>query len=194
MFNNNKKSLTTYQVSRYCEVYVSTVANWIKAGKLKAYRTPGGHHRIKRTDLIKFMKEYSMPIPDDLQKGMESRILIIDDDSTLVELITEMLKNINKNFIIVSASTGFEAGKQLMKMLPDIIFLDIYLPGMDGYEVCANTRNDIRTSETKIIAITGDMDDRVKTRIMACGANDIIYKPVTTEELKQKIREILEIE
>lgn len=185
--------ITTYQVSRYCEVYVSTVANWIKSGKLAAYKTPGGHHRIRRTDLIKFMKEYSMPIPEDLKVGKEARILVVDDNVDFLEMIESILHIINPKYKVVTATTGFEAGKRMVEMLPDLVLLDIYLPGLDGFEVCTNIRNDSRTKETKILAITGDLNPDIKKRILACGANDIVYKPITASDIKDKIYSMLEI-
>ena len=58
-----KAALTTAEVARLCGVSTTAVINWIKGGKLPAYKTPGGHRRIKRTDLLRFFEAYNIPIP-----------------------------------------------------------------------------------------------------------------------------------
>lgn len=59
----NNSVFTTFEVSNFCQVNISTVIHWIKTDKLKAYRTPGGHRRICKEDFITFLKKYNMPIP-----------------------------------------------------------------------------------------------------------------------------------
>ena len=59
--------LTTYQISKYCKVSLTTVANWDEQGLLPAYKTPGGHRRVKKADLVEFLKKYNMPVPDELK-------------------------------------------------------------------------------------------------------------------------------
>lgn len=59
--------LTTYQASKFCNVSLTTVVNWQEQGLLAAYKTPGGHRRIKRHDFIEFLKKYNMPIPEELE-------------------------------------------------------------------------------------------------------------------------------
>ena len=54
---------TTFEISQICQVNPTTVQNWVKEGKLKAFVTPGGHRRIQREDLLAFLKEFGMPIP-----------------------------------------------------------------------------------------------------------------------------------
>ncbi len=61
---SNTNVLTTFQVSKYCQVNISTVIHWVKTNKLKAYRTPGGHRRINKTDFFEFLKKYNLPVPD----------------------------------------------------------------------------------------------------------------------------------
>ncbi|MCB4792421.1 MAG: response regulator [Elusimicrobia bacterium] len=66
-YSAKNEVLTTYQVSRYCGVTLTTVTNWIEHGLIPAYKTPGGHRRVKKDDLIEFLKNYNMPIPDELK-------------------------------------------------------------------------------------------------------------------------------
>ena len=63
---SGKEVFTSYEVSKLCSVTVPTVTNWVEEKILPAYKTPGGHRRIKREDLINFLKKYNMPIPKEL--------------------------------------------------------------------------------------------------------------------------------
>ncbi|MBI3563812.1 MAG: excisionase family DNA-binding protein, partial [Elusimicrobia bacterium] len=69
---------STFEVARLCGVFHTTVLHWIRKGKLRAYATPGGHHRITRSALVEFMERYEFPVP----RGWEpspTRVLIVDD-------------------------------------------------------------------------------------------------------------------
>lgn len=69
MKNNNV--LTTFQISQYCQVNISTVIHWVKTNKLPAYRTPGGHRRVSREDFIAFLKKYNLPVPSIFQEQVK---------------------------------------------------------------------------------------------------------------------------
>src|SRR5262245_35885100 len=86
-----KETFTTFEISRFCNVFVTTVANWIDEGKLPAYRTPGGHRRVMRRDLLEFMAKYNIPIPDDLSGDHETKVLVVDDDPDMIQIVTDAL-------------------------------------------------------------------------------------------------------
>ena len=64
---NNGRPLTTGDVARYCHVTPQAVLKWIKAGKLQAYSTPGGQHRVEQRTFVEFLHEYEMPVPAEFQ-------------------------------------------------------------------------------------------------------------------------------
>jgi excisionase family DNA binding protein len=135
-----KKIFTTYEVSQYCSVDLSTVINWIEEGKLLAYKTPGGHRRVEKEDLVHFLKKYQMPIPADLVKRERRRVLIVDDNRTVVDLIVRALKKLKKKCEVDSAFDGLEAGRKLVTFEPVLVILDLMLPEIDGFKVCKNIR------------------------------------------------------
>jgi len=92
---SRKSFLTTFEISQICEVNPTTVQNWVKGKKLKAYVTPGGHRRVRREDLISFMREFGMPIPTQLG-GAPTFILIVDDEKDIIDLLTLLLRDGNK--------------------------------------------------------------------------------------------------
>ena len=84
--------LTTHQASRLLGVSLPTVVNWIEAGRLSAHRTPGGHRRISREDLIRFSRDFSYPLPDEFtEQSGPVRILMIDSDRDLGEMVRDYL-------------------------------------------------------------------------------------------------------
>lgn len=64
-----KAVFTTFEVANFCGVTMAGVIRWVESGKLKAYKTPGGHRRISRPDLMAFMFRYGLPIPSQLSDG-----------------------------------------------------------------------------------------------------------------------------
>lgn len=73
---SNNVVFTTFQISKLCKADISTVTDWIDRGKLPAYRTPGGHRRIKIDDFITFLKKFNMPVPEEIGYYAKPKILI----------------------------------------------------------------------------------------------------------------------
>ena len=85
-------TLTVFKASKYCNVSSKTIINWIEAGHIKAYKTVGGHRRIKRNDMEAFMQRQGIPIPDVEVDDERRRILVVDDDPIIVETIVQALE------------------------------------------------------------------------------------------------------
>ena len=85
-------TMTVFTASKYCNVSSKTIINWVEAGHIKAYKTVGGHRRIKRNDLEDFMREQGIPIPQQSETGNRKKILVVDDDMIIVESIVQALE------------------------------------------------------------------------------------------------------
>ena len=83
---------TVFQASKHCNVSPKTIINWIDAGHIEAYRTVGGHRRIKRADLETFMRKQGIPILNGEPVMERKRILIVDDDPIIVETLVQALE------------------------------------------------------------------------------------------------------
>ena len=180
--------LTTHQTARLCNVHHTTVINWINEGKLKAYTTPGGHRRINKNDLVKFMKKYQIPIPEKLLNRKKT-ILIVDDDIEFLEELKMALGN--NGFDLDFASNGFEAGRKIYTKKPSLILLDFKMPGLDGFEVCKILHMYEETSNIPILAVTVLNSKKEIKRIKACGVKKYIPKPVDIEKLIKSVKGIL---
>ena len=120
---------------------------------------------------------------------MSHKILIVEDEPNIVVPLQFLLEQ--KGYQIVVATSGEEALKMVSIVKPDLILLDIMLPGMDGYEVCENIRQNKDSQHTKIIFISalGREIDIVKG--MALGADAYIVKPFSIMEITEKVKELL---
>ncbi len=168
--------LTTFEISAICEVNPTTVQNWVKEGKLKAYATPGGHRRIRREDLIGFLKSFGMPVPPELDEPLPY-ILILDDEHEVVELLTEVMHSGEEELEVAGAQNGVDALLMIGERNPDLLILDIMMPGMNGIEVCQKLKSGATTKSLKIIAITGDHNPSIRDRVLAAGADLFFTKP-----------------
>lgn len=187
----DKKYFTTHHISEICGVTMPTVINWIKQGKLPAYKTLGGHRRVEKSALIQFLKSNRLPLPDDLAKEWSCRILLVDDEKAFITLLTKIIRNKYRHCVVGSAMNGFEAGRQVLSFKPDLIVLDLKLPGIDGFEVCKNIKSTPQTKNMKIIAVTGYHTEGIKNKILSCGADAYLPKPFDAEELMGKIAKLL---
>ena len=115
---------TVFQASKYCSVSPKTIINWIEAGHIDAYKTVGGHRRIKRDALEVFMRKQGIPFPDGEIESERKRILIVDDDQIIVETLVQALEEDDHDYEIISAADGFEAGIQVNHFTVDaVLFL-----------------------------------------------------------------------
>lgn len=115
-----------------------------------------------------------------------SQILIVDDEPTIVELLEEHLRS--EGYDTIRAYSGEEALKVFDQVVPDLVILDLMLPGMDGYEVCRIMQGDARLNHIPVIMLTAR--SAVPNKVMGYerGADDYIVKPFDSEELSVRVR------
>ena len=181
-----RRYFTTYEASLYLGVSLPTVVNWIKASRLKAHRTPGGHRRIARDELAGFIRRHGMPMPPELaDEGSAPRVLLIDDDPAQREILKALLET--KGYAYHAVASGFAAGLSIGLFRPDLVLLDLMMPGMDGFAVLKELRSNEGTADLPAIAVTGLKDEKVHQKAIEAGFNDLCLKPFNFETLLKKI-------
>lgn len=118
-------------------------------------------------------------------------ILIVDDEEKNIKLIKGILGPGAYN--LVGVSNGEEAVKTVTIICPDLILLDIMMPGMDGYEVCGIIKRDERTSMIPILMVTALSEQEDMVKAMEAGADDFLSKPVDHTELRVRVKSLLRI-
>ena len=188
------KIMTVFTASKYCNVSPKTIINWIESGHIKAYKTVGGHRRIKKSDLESFMKHQGIPVPEGEHVEERKRILVVDDDPIIVETIVQALEEDEHDYEVISASDGFEAGLQVNHFKPHLLILDIMMPDIKGYDVCKKIKSSEETKDTKIIVLSAYLDDEKFKKMKDYGADVCFSKPLPLPQLKQEVARLLQLE
>ena len=186
-----KKAFTTFEVADICDVTPVTIQNWIDKGWLRAYRTPGGHRRVLRDDLLSFLDSRNIPHIFNERIG-PPQILIVDDEKKFTELMRDILLLDNPDYEIEIAHDGFRAGLLYGNNRPDVVLLDLMLPGVDGFEVCRQIKQSTGGGDTVVIAVTGLDDPSHEERIMSLGASYFIQKPADTAHIRDLVRQTID--
>lgn len=186
-----KKAFGTHEVAKICRVTPATVGNWIDKGLMPTFTTGGGHRRIWADDLVKFLKSHNIPIPKELEIQSNIKILIVDDEPEIINLIKRIISQDFQEIITESALNGFEAGQKSIQFQPDLVILDMKLPGMDGSEVCRQIKANKDLAGTRILTISGQDPDEFGKKSIAAGADDFLAKPFSADELVEKIKKLI---
>ena len=118
--------------------------------------------------------------------NMSDTILVVDDEQRIIDLARMYLEQ--DGFCVTSATNGMAAKRMILKDKPNLVVLDLMLPGMDGLEVCRRVRE---ASDVPIIMLTARDDDIDKIVGLELGADDYLTKPFNPRELVARIRAIL---
>jgi excisionase family DNA binding protein len=187
-----KTVFTTGEAAKICKVSQQTIIRCFDNGQLKGFRVPGSRfRRIPREMLYKFMKDNGIPT-DALESG-KRKVLLVDDDVELVELMTKVLEE-DGRFEVRVATTGFDAGMMVKEYRPDLIVLDVMLPDINGKEVCHRVRADSTLEDVRILCISGIIEEDKIQDLKLSGADDFLHKPFDIEELIDRMCGQLEIE
>ena len=183
-----KDTYSTHDVARICCVTPTTVIRWIEDGLIPAFKTVGGHRRVRREDLERVCSERGIPftVPTGSEVG---RILVIDDEPVVLDLVRDVVKELSHQFDVEVARDAFDAGRSVALFRPQLIFLDLMMPGVDGFEVCARLKRDPATTHTEIIAITGYYTEANMERILAAGAGACLKKPLDVVDVRRRVLE-----
>ena len=177
--------------AQICRVTTRTINNWIRAGMLKAYSTPGGHFRIWPSDLEKFLKAYDMDINFGFKAERPKRILIVDDDEAYAEMIQDVLRDRLENYEVSMTQDGYEALIMLGEIKPDLLVLDLMMPGLDGFKVLDLIATRIADTQLKVLILSGNLTGSAVERLKKSCANQWLAKPISAAELVHSILSLL---
>ena len=119
------------------------------------------------------------------------RVLVVDDDPTNLLLLEDLL--LSEGYIPLLAESGIEALEMVVELIPDLILLDIMMPGMDGFEVCRRLREDAKLQTVPVIFITALDDEESRLQGLEMMGDDYLTKPINSKLLLTKIASILRL-
>lgn len=184
-----KQSYSTSEVARFCHVTPDTIRKWAEAGRIQVFKTPGGHRRIRREDLLRFLRENNIPIHAELD-NTAVKFLVVDDEKPTALVIRRFLERSQKPFQLEVAGDGFDAGHQVATFQPDVVFLDLGLAGCDGLDVCRRIKSTSEHPNIRVIAMTAAEDLGPVDRIIEHGASACLNKPFSPDDLRKALAKV----
>ncbi len=131
----------------------------------------------------------SEAVPGAKEKSTEKRILIVDDEPFILKSLTFVLRK--EGFQVDSATNGMEAKEKIQQQKPNIVFLDIMMPKMNGLEVCQWLRRDPVLKDTYVIILTAKGQEADREKGLKIGADEYMTKPFSPSHVVNRIKEIL---
>ncbi|HZZ85544.1 MAG TPA: helix-turn-helix domain-containing protein [Anaeromyxobacteraceae bacterium] len=177
---------TTHEAAGLLGVSLPTVVNWIKARRLKAHRTPGGHRRIAREDLAGFMLRQGIPLPPELAGAVADRrkVLVIGALGPAREGLSRQLAS--AGYDVEQASPGFAAGAAAARYRPDAVVVSA---GEDGAaEVLADLRADRELAEAKLVGVC---HAALTEALARAGCHAVLARPLGTGALEETLAAVL---
>lgn len=175
--------LTSSEVGLLLQVNASSVKKWVDDGLLVAFRTPGGHRRIRASDLVAFLETHRMPIPIDLRETAKKRMLIVDDDAAHLKALARAFGRHGDEVEVVTSSNGIDALVLVGSFRPHVVLLDIVMPEIDGLEVCRRLKANPKTSGINVVIVSSHMDAPLRRKALEAGAVRCLLKPIVIAEV-----------
>jgi excisionase family DNA binding protein len=176
--------LTLGQAASHLGVAQSTVRKWADSGRLPAFYTPGGHRRFRRSDLEAFLSGSRAA-----RLSESPLVLIVDDDARLREFVRVNLEM--DGYSVREASSAEEGLAALEEALPDLILLDVMMPGMDGFEMLRRVHERHGTGAIPVIMFSGKVDERSAEQARERGAQAFIGKPFDPQQLIESTKQLV---
>lgn len=120
---------------------------------------------------------------------MEKKILVIEDDPATSRLVDYSLRH--EGYQVITASNGLEGVRKALSESPDLIILDVMLPGMDGFEICHRLRSEPTTANLPILMFSAKAQEIDKETGIKVGADDYLTKPAAPAEIVSRVEKLL---
>ena len=180
-----ERLLTPTEVADRLLIAPVTVRLWASRGLLPSVTTPGGHRRFRPADVDAFIERRRKANAS--HPSRPSRVLVIDDDAQFARYLTGLLRRRVHGIEIETAPDGFAAGMKTESMRPDLVTLDLQMPGMDGFEVCRLLRTMPTRERMRIVVLTGFPSAGNIERSLAAGADACIAKTAPPKLLLREL-------
>lgn len=177
---------TSHEVASLVQVSPSSVLKWIEQGKLRAFRTPGGHRRVACEELVDFLRAHRLPVPRELHCD-RVRLLVIDDEATWLRALGAFLQRADARIEVSLAESALDGLLKVGLDRPEVVLLDSYMPGMDGLEVCRRLKAAAETTHIAVLAMSGRPSAELEKKFLEAGAAAFLPKPLQAAAVLAKL-------
>ena len=180
-----KQNYTPNDVGGLMGVHHNTIKNWIKSKQVVAFQTVGGHYRVPRREVVRLIKNRGLPVPEELQ-GPMGLVYIVDDDELIRRAMDDSLSD---DYEVYTFNNGFEALMQIGRLKPDLLILDIYMPGIDGFAMVRKLRQDDKLANLRVVGMSGKVVSKEDAR--KAGFDEFYAKKEGLRVIVDEVKEYL---
>jgi excisionase family DNA binding protein len=170
--------LTSHEVGALLQVNPSSINKWVKEGRIAAFRTPGGHRRIRARDLVEFLDRHHMPVPALLRSASRRRLIAVDGDPAALKALEKTLRPYQDRVQLLPAASGIDALMQVGLIRPHAVVLDASMDEIDAIEVCRRIKANPETRGITVILTAAHVTPSLENKATAAGASHVLKKPV----------------
>jgi excisionase family DNA binding protein len=184
--NLNKEIFTTFEVAKICSANITSIKNWIEKGKLRAFRTPGGHYRVERAVMEDFLNRYAMPNP--FADRDRKNLVVAYKDPAMVENIR---RGLGRNVEVVGTDQALETTLLVGDRRPDVLVMDFTIANFDGAEIARVIRLNDSYKRMQIIAYIDALTTEQESDLRGKGVNYFVIHNTDMGNLHAVIKEAL---
>ena len=177
--------LTLGEAAKYLGVAQSTIRKWCDSGRLPAFYTPGGHRRLRRSELDAFLGASGAPQP----RRSAPLVLVVDDDARLREFVRVNLEM--EGCAVREAASAEDGLAALDTEAPDLVLLDVKMPEVDGWAMLRRVRERHGVAAMPVIMFSGKVDEPSAAVAVDRGAQAFIGKPFEPQKLIEAAKQVL---
>jgi excisionase family DNA binding protein len=177
--------LTLGQAARFLGVAQSTIRKWSDQGRVRAFYTPGGHRRYRRSDLETFL--------DRSGPGGRAKtgplVLLVDDDAQVRELVRVNLEF--EGYVVHEAGSADEGMSAIEQAKPDLILLDVMMPHVDGWEMLRRIQEQYGAGAIPVVMFSGQVE--AGAQAATSGAHAFVGKPFDLQQLIDQTKQLVPV-
>lgn len=175
---------TTQEAAEILGISVTSVQKLVEGGEIAAWKTPGGHRRIPRESVLAFKSIAAGRVRQDKPASDRSALLVVEDDDMMRAVFSAQFAKWKLPLDVTFCKNGYEALIEIGVRPPDILFLDIVMKGLDGYEVMETVLNRPSLREMNIAIVSGMAAEDLAARGGVPPGVAFFPKPVRYDELR----------
>lgn len=187
---------TTTQAAQALQVSPRTLLRWLNDALVPGVRTAGGHWRVDLHELQAHLAATPQLRADRSRDGLRapdrpSRLLVVEDDAQHARALTRLLGLFAPNCAVHIAENGLQAGLLLGTLVPDVAFVDIELPHLDGIELIRLARQQPALQEVEFVVVSGHLTAARLAGLRSDGVEHVLPKPVSPDRLRALVQLLL---